>query len=415
MKKELLTELNRIIDGCKMVDFETARKSRCPYELRLSDGNCFMFSPSDALALSVLTTKVIKDDSKLKDLVSVRTVQNVLTSLIQQCKDENRNTTAEEVNHVFNTELYSLPITEFEIFHQIHGTRISQQEPVVIGDFTFYDLATHNKLITEKYHPGASEEEIEPLLKRFKEFDTCVSVKVSARDSTKAHQLADARFELLQNTFRFLVSFLGDLWDIGIFNYKKFGFDDYVILSAAGGSVGSRYLSGARKEIDLDSLFAEFASSSISPQELIGNIGKPMSNEITKRITTAIDLYGRAVFDFGKPICFLEAMMAIEALIQYDTKALVNASISAQICEYSAFLLADSYEDRIAIEKAMKVQYGIRSKLAHGAASTVDEQSCKEVLYYARNLIVVFLSKSDLKMIQNGDGLKQYIRKLKYS
>lgn len=415
MKKELLTELNRIIDGCKIVDFETARESRCPYDLRLSDGTCFMFSSNDARALVDLTNKVIKDDSKLRDLVSDRTVQKILTSLIQQCKDENRNTTAEEVNRVFNTELYTLPIAEYEVFHQIHGTKVSRQEPVIIGDFTFYDLPKHQKLITEKYHPGASEEDIEPLLKRFNEFDACVSVKVSARDSTKAHQLADTRFELLQNTFRFLISFLGDLWDIGIFSYKKFGFDDYVILSTAGGSVGSRYLSGARKEIDLDSLFAEFASSSISPQELISNIGKPMSNEIAKRITTAIDLYGRAVFDFGKPICFLEAMMAIEALIQYDTKALVNASISAQICEYSAFLLAESYENRVAIEKAMKKQYGIRSKLAHGSASTVDEQSCKEVLYYARNLIVVFLSKSDLKTIQNGDGLKQYIQKLKYS
>lgn len=117
----------------------------------------------------------------------------------------------------------------------------------------------------------------------------------------------------------------------------------------------------------------------------------------------------------GRPICFLESMMAIEALIQMNSNQLVNQSISAQISEYCAFLLAEKYEDRIGIEKTVKALYRTRSKLAHGTATNVTKDDYRTVLCCARELIITFLINEVLCQTKTENELQHYIQKLKYN
>ena len=302
-----------------------------------------------------------------------------------------------------------------EVFHKIYGLTVSNAEPIILDDFKLYNYDLHKMYLGNTYFPenpnvidgyGFSLDEADKNI-------AWVSLMVDATDSNEAKNVAYERFEALQGIFRFLVSFLGEDYDIGILNYRRLIHDETIILSPRSRTL-SGSAEGARQSIDYKILKALLSERAFSIEDIIGICCKKQKNKMEKRLITSLVFYGKAFFDFGKSISLLESMMAIEALVQRESDQLVSQSISAQIVEYCVFLLGKTYDDRIFIDKQIKYFYHIRSKLAHGESSEVSKQDCNDVIRYARALITIFITNSDINELSNPDDLREYILKLKY-
>ena len=314
------------------------------------------------------------------------------------------------------THKQSASVEKREVFHEIFGLTISSVDPVVIGDFRLYNYNLHKTYLGKIYFPehpnaisgyGFSSGE-------YDENRTWVSVTVDAIDTDEAIKVADEKFEVFQSIFRFFVSFIGDDYDIGILNYRHRTIDETIILSSTNRSLRG-HAKGTNRTIDYNILRSQLSGISISIENMIEMYCKQRKSKIEKKLITSLIFYGRAFLDLGKPISFLESMMAIEALIQRESDPFVSQSVSAQIVEYCTFLLGKTYDERIVIDKQMRNYYNIRSKLAHGESSKASMQERKDVLLCARKLITAFITDSDINTFSDPDGLREYILKLKYT
>ena len=134
-----------------------------------------------------------------------------------------------------------------------------------------------------------------------------------------------------------------------------------------------------------------------------------------KRILLSVTFCSRATFDREDAVGFLEAMMAIEALLQANSEGLVTPSITYQITEYCAFLLHTKLEGRKNLDKTIRNMYAIRSKISHGKQDTIEKSDYEQLWYIATNLIIFFLANDTLKKMKKFSELQDYIKELKYS
>lgn len=416
MKKELVDRINTLIDHCIVTKIPTQHEAQ--YHIRwFSDQNTqYSFKEADAKDFEEIVSQILYAEKNLNNTLSRKYVADKLRSLIQNCKQKEITTNSADIHDHIVKELLNKPLVKSEVFHKIEGLIVSHDKPISIGLFTFYNFPSHKNLLTKKYSIEKETKLVELLFSDLDKHDTWVSIEVSARDNIKAHELANEYFDQLQNVLRFLISLLGSQFDVGILNYKKWDLDECVILNKNLDFCYRGHRSGALLKIDFKNILAEISTYGFSPESLIENVSNSSpTSQMQKRLMTAIDLYGRAIYDIGRPICFLESMMAIEALIQMNSNQLVNQSISAQISEYCAFLLAEKYEDRIGIEKTVKALYRTRSKLAHGTATNVTKDDYRTVLCCARELIITFLINEVLCQTKTENELQHYIQKLKYN
>ena len=359
-----------------------------------------------------IVTDLIESDTDLKNSVSNEGAYALLLDLVYEYKKNEFIITKENSLQLLEA-VKSKPICEWVVFHKLFGLTISRDTPAVAGNFCFYNYHMFRKHIRE-FLSENNDNCVDLCLNRFSEKDNIVSTVVYARDSSKAKEIAYQRFDALQNILRFFVSYWNlTFFDIGITNYKKHEIDTCIALCGDTLHFSNESL-GKIHQIDFDDFQNHFITHEFSPVGVIEKYCKEDKNQIEKKIMTAISLLGRAVYDMGKPISFLQSMMAIEALIQVNTNHLVNQSITAQIAEYSAFLLEDNCEKRIAVEKLMKKLYKIRSSLAHGSSTECSLEDCTEVLCNARDLIVVFFDNDEIKDFSEPRELQEYIQKLKY-
>lgn len=315
---------------------------------------------------------------------------------------------------------------KFEAFHKIEGVSLNTAAPVDVGAFTFYNYNLHKSYLLKKYFMYGEGDDFNFVDNMMKSHDTWVSAKLESQDEAELQNEARLKFELLQNVLRFLVSFLKDNLDVGIYNYKKWNYDEIIIFKKGRRPGYKSVYTGAVGTIDLLRLIDGFSPSdrgaspigerAFSARELIKKSGETLSSALDRRIMSAINLFGRAFYNFDSPICFLESMTAIEALISS-----YNKSSSSQIAEYGAFLLTDKYESRIMIEAKLRKFYKIRSKLAHGTTEVVLESERSEIMLYVKRLILIFLTNNKIRKMNSitsddklGARLDDYIKKLRY-
>ena len=153
----------------------------------------------------------------------------------------------------------------------------------------------------------------------------------------------------------------------------------------------------------------------LDTNHLIENINRlDELSAIEKRIMNAIDLYGRAVYDYGTAIGFQEAMLSVESLLQINLGELISKSIGAEISEACALLLSNTYKERVQIEKRIKTLYGMRSKIAHGASMNIVMEEYQEMIKYAHKVIVSLIFRYKKYKINKVEDLQKHIQVLRY-
>jgi len=412
MVMNIVDAINALINECVVADgmyAEPCHKVICDD----TEYKSYAVPISQATSYESVITDILREYKELASNTSRDSVSDLLFDLICKAKKDCSFIDKNQMQTEIVQKLTNKPLIEREVFHKIYGLTVSNELPIVAGRVRFYNYQSFTKHLFGT-HDIKHTNPIDVLLSHFTEQDAIISTTIKTRDNKKARELGYKEFEAIESILRFFISFWNlKYFDIGIIHLQKSDFDEHIILHDDSMSFEMN-LVGKRNALDFDDFQSRFVKHDFSPVGLIEKFCKQNKNQMENRLLMAIELLGRAVYDLGKPISFLFSMMAIEALIQLDTKNLVNQSISAQISEYCAFLLEDTRDKRIEVERMMKRLYGVRSKIAHGSSykCTLDEN--KEVLYNARDLVSIFFDNHTLSSFTKFDDLRKHIQMLKY-
>lgn len=118
--------------------------------------------------------------------------------------------------------------------------------------------------------------------------------------------------------------------------------------------------------------------------------------EINKRLHQSVSWFGKAVNADIPEDQFLFFAISIESLLVGDEPSggfSSQGSINQKISERSAFLLGDSFKERIEIEREIKRIYGIRSKIVHTGAKA-DNSDVVKIEKINKDLIFNFSRRS---------------------
>lgn len=97
-----------------------------------------------------------------------------------------------------------------------------------------------------------------------------------------------------------------------------------------------------------------------------------VENSLHNKVLNAITFYHEAAIESREDLQILKCIIGIEALLGTQ-KDKDESRISSNLSEKAAFLLAESYDDRLIVVKEIKDLYTKRSKLSHGETNSEDE------------------------------------------
>lgn len=294
----------------------------------------------------------------------------------------------------------------YEVFRPIHGLIVDTPEPVMIGDFTFYQFPRDRQYALSQYLPNAGNEALSSYFLGFPDISAVVSVKVDAPDADTAKVEAERLFAQL--THIFCIHFFGvhELYDVTVFDKRSVSRSVYAVLSNADGKQGFS-ITGLRRKIKI-SKFLNLSDNRCF-KGLIEKITKKTLTPFEKRTLLAIDFCGMAMQDIGQPSSFIQAVTAIECLFSVDKR-----SPSQNISENYALIMANSLLPRKELRDQIRSIYRTRSKLAHGENFIIGKDECTKAIQYAHNAIIAFVTDENLLKIATKQDFSNYIDALKF-
>jgi len=135
-------------------------------------------------------------------------------------------------------------------------------------------------------------------------------------------------------------------------------------------------------------------------------------NDMQRRIKSAMQWLGKASVDPVLSRKFLQAMIAIEALLEDKGN---GSTIVDQISTAACFILKENMEDRLALKKTIKRMYNLRSRIVHDGAEQVTWKEFN-LLYTINNQIIqALLTRDELKTVNDISNLNKWLKEKTFS
>jgi len=403
-------KLNTILSNAELIPDTYPLREKLSGVMHLTeDGNYTHFHIQDAdmhLYNEVLRELYVYNKEVQKSY-TVKTLENVIENALYEAKCRGKLITDKTIEDIIK-KLLDVEKVKYEIVHTISGVIFI--EKVEFDSFFFSNYEQIKNHTAEAYMNGNPSSLDSVTFAEMAKNNAFVCVKVEARENEKAKELAYEKMKKIEAVMRFFAAAYGEVYDIGIFDFRTYNVDSAYIFSKE--NIGeSSHCNGRFCDIDGVEFYKEYKQYL---DELFNLIFKPDLTEMEKRILLAVTFCSRATFDRENAVGFLEAMMAIEALLQANSEGIVTPSITYQITEYCAFLLNSKLEGRKRLDKIIRSMYTIRSKISHGKQDAIEKSDYEQLWYIATHLIVLFLSDEKLKNMRNFTELQDYIKELKY-
>lgn len=404
-------KINTILSNAELVPDTHPLREKLSGTMHLNDeGNYTLFHIQDADRQ--LYNEVLKElythNKEVQRSYTFKTVEKLIENALYVAKTQGDIITEKTINDIFK-KLLDVEKIEYEIAHAVYGVIFIQK--VEFNNFFFSNYEEIRNYTTATYMNGNPSGLDSVAFDEMKKSNAFVCVKVEARENEKAKELAYEKMKKIEAVMRFFAAAYGEVYDIGVFDFRAYNVDSAYIFSKE--NIGeSSHCSGRFCDIDWIDFYGKYKQYL---DELFKLIFKPDLSEMEKRILLAVTFCSRATFDRENAVGFLEAMMAIEALLQAGAGGLVTPSITYQITEYCAFLLHTKLEGRKKLDKIIRNMYEIRSKISHGKQDNIEKSDYEQLWYIATNLIIFFLADDTLKKMKKFSELQDYIKELKYS
>jgi len=249
-----------------------------------------------------------------------------------------------------------------------------------------------------------------------------------AKDNTMAYEIFTSHYNRVCNSLKFIFCDSNISMKYGEFYDKQNIVDDFVYSCSDGiaawhGVTDSEYLFEGfidrdNRKYNVENNF--FDKLIWAYDDDMGNyrvwelLNKPEHNEIEKRILRAIDWIGMAICENQPAIAFIQCAFAIECLLQ-DNNEFISKSITAQISEYTAFIIGRDKNHRRDIAKVFKELYKVRSKIAHGVIVDSLYEELQAIIWLSKQIVINFLLKPELRNITSMELLREFIEDKRYS
>lgn len=303
-----------------------------------------------------------------------------------------------------------VPAREFVFIKPLYGGYLKNSNYIEHGKFTFIS----QKYIKNYLLKYSKKENFDYFLGHSGRihFICYVETKITAKDISYAKAEANRRLLQLDNILRFMSGNTDKNSGLGMFNFNTRLNSGYICVDLEHEiETSTEFFSNPVRGIQLDVPWYFPGESGNDKLWAILNLSE--HNEIQQRILKAVEWIGRAINESDKALSFLQYLFAIECLLQ-DQNDFITKSITAQICEYAAFIVGHDLESRKKIEQLFRKLYGLRSKLAHGSPINDIADEPYEAFWLAKQIVINMLIRPEFAGINSKDELRNIITTLRY-
>lgn len=343
-----------------------------------------------------------------KDIYStltLKTFEKSLINLIRVLRTEKRKTKKEDLQSLIS-DFKKKKIIESEVFYELCGCKISK-DFIQLGDFTIYNYAKSSHLIEKKYSYLINNN----FYFEKRKTDVFLSVKVKARENSKATEIADEIVKSFENVFNYSLADFKHQSSVGVFNYHKWNNINRIICNKSNSGFNGTSEIVLPVEIDHDF----FMDKKQGNDKIWNLITKSNKSEIEKRLLQAIEWIGKGVYDKDNSKSLVQFVFAIEGMLQFNEKGLITPSIVSQISDWLAFIIKDDLTERKEIVKFFKQTYRKRSSIVHGNSKAVELDDLQMAFKIAKSMVIRFLVHKPFCDLKTMEELKEHINDLKFS
>lgn len=406
MKRNLhKKEIVEIINNCLM----SRRQEAIQIGIDSTDVGSYYESRTDIVADDTIKD-IIKLERKFTESISVKCCKASLNPILVQVMTDDRNFTEDDLNSFINMLITSRPLDTITVLKPIYGFQLTS-EYLKLGEFTIY--SNDSKELRDLINPVNNR--IQMQCKPFDGFLTkcdVIRIDVVARDADKANDIANKCFRSFDYVTAFFINDFNSSYNFGVYTYSNRTINTNLAIKKSDNS----FLSS--------STFHNHPNTLIFDEELIGQVNSYQDiwllimntnkTELQTRILGAIEWIGKALNEEDIAKSFVMYMFALETLLQYDEKSMMNPSITHQLSESLAFLLCTDYEDRTNAIKLVKDLYGQRSAIVHGGDSKVDPSDLKNLNVISSSAVWAFLTNPELSKLSSFKEFNNWINYKKF-
>jgi hypothetical protein len=368
-------------------------------------GVILVFDGIDKLSLyEYLKNTYYQMKKEIMDTVTINDFTKSLNKILLKSKMDKAEITNEIIQNMFE-EILNQPISNYLIIKGIYGVKLNNNEDKFsLGPFDIYYQLTYKKILDKKYPPPLD------FLWHNWQYDYLVTINIKARSQEKAKELADKMLYQFELFIYFAIGHRKEEFYVNIISKVTYKHDSYLIFDEE--NLGANYSNDFVDIIPLDDKY--FIDNDIGNNKIWELLLPKAKTDIQKRIITAIEWIGKANSEVNNKNRFIFYVFAIESMLTFQEKSFITPAIAHSISESSAIILGDNYEDRIIMEENVKEIYSIRSAIAHGSEKEVSDNELNLVMNISRNIVIQFLTNTELTEINNIDQFIEYLKKKKY-
>lgn len=398
----LLKKINSLVKSIKAND-----STKHPMKVIKHESNSLALYGHNVEKFNMVAKELWKADDEIYRTTSLKTVERELAGLISNCLQTRVTLTVEHIKQFFET-LRSRSKEDYTIFRVVEGASLTSRDPLRLGPFTLYNWETH--------HTNLPKPEDQALWQGLQQ-EVLISVQVSARDPSRALELADEQFRRFENVIRYImaeeIAHTEGKIDVAIFDYRYQNSLRYAGISPSWRLNGAQ-VTGSIKEFKKDLANPFFTDATQGHRRLWEILEKPNPTDLEQRILTAVEWCGKGVRDPDLAKAFVQFIFALEALFTFREKG-ISPSIAHRLAEFTAFIAGNSFEDKIHLEKSVKKLYEKRSGIAHGGSFNVSREEFLEAMQLLKRVITKLLIDPDLSALKSIDQLREWVQRQKYS
>ena len=411
--KESADNLKPINDLIHSLEFKTeeefqkiVKNTVNPFSVIMSTkGGVFVFVGIDKLSsYEKIKNSYYQMKKEIMDTITIKEFSKALNKILFQSKIDKAEITDEIIQNMFE-EILTLPISNYLIIKGIYGVKLNNNEDKFsLGPFDIYYQPTYKKILERKYPPPLD------FLWHNWQYDYLVTINIKARSQEKANELADNMLYQLELFIYFAIGHRKEEFCVNIISKVTYKHDSYLIFDEE--DLGVNYTNDFVDIIPLDDKY--FMDSDIGNNKIWELLLLKTKTDIQKRIITSVEWIGKANSEVNNKNRFIFYIFAIESMLTFQEKTFITPSIAHNISESTAMILGNNYEDRINTEKKVREIYNIRSAIAHGAEKEVSDDELNIAMNISRNIVIQFLTNTELTEIKNIDQFVEYLKKKKY-
>jgi hypothetical protein len=300
-------------------------------------------------------------------------------------------------------------LKEFETFQFLEGLEMEEGR-INLPHFTLLHFADLDEHVFKKL---ADEQKV--LYAKIIKSVNNSSIILCTKFKTENYQLANERARVLSEKFEhmmhFIIADLNFFYSIGTKNIRKFQLSTVISLDPDGIGFSTK-TDVFHQNYKVNS--ATILSESYGYNKLWNLIGNDDLSPINKKIVTAIEWIGKALWERDYTKSFIQMMIAFEVLLQHQSHAFISSSIANQISEWGAFIYSDDLEIRLKTYKKIKDLYGLRSKVVHSGYNGINVNELYDALILIKNIIINLVTKEEFTDISL-EALNDKINAKKFS